>query len=312
MNNLPNGIFIIMYHYVRPIKESNIPNLKGLELSGFKRQIEYFAKNFDIITPNQALNYIQNYQNPDKPSVWLTFDDGYKDHYRYVYPTLKEYGLLGSFFPVANSLYCNNMLPVNAIHLILAKAKIISELPGKLDNLCQKNGITVKTIQTLRNKYFKNGRFDCPAANYVKRVLQKGLPNNLRQSVLSEMFFDVLGTEINTYADDFYLTPKEVQEMYQNQMQIGNHTFSHPWLNTLEINDQILEIEKSETILESIIGKQSKRVMCYPYGGYDNNTLKLMDTMNFNAALTTLNGRVDLAKLNEFELPRFDTNEFPQ
>ena len=35
-------IYIIMYHYVRPIKNSEYPNLKGLELKDFKNQINFF------------------------------------------------------------------------------------------------------------------------------------------------------------------------------------------------------------------------------------------------------------------------------
>ena len=37
---------IVMYHYVRPIKESKFPGIKGLELDGFKRQLDYFTDNF--------------------------------------------------------------------------------------------------------------------------------------------------------------------------------------------------------------------------------------------------------------------------
>ena len=37
-------INIIMYHYVREIKKSKYPNLKGLEFSDFKKQINYFRR----------------------------------------------------------------------------------------------------------------------------------------------------------------------------------------------------------------------------------------------------------------------------
>ena len=40
-----NECKIVMYHYVRPIKNSKYPNIKGLELHGFQRQIEFFKKN---------------------------------------------------------------------------------------------------------------------------------------------------------------------------------------------------------------------------------------------------------------------------
>lgn len=37
-------------------------------------------------------------------SVWLTFDDGYKDHIEYAIPLLEEFGFYGSFFPSAKPI----------------------------------------------------------------------------------------------------------------------------------------------------------------------------------------------------------------
>ena len=40
------NINIVMYHYVREIKSSNYPKIKGLEISGFRRQLDYLTNNF--------------------------------------------------------------------------------------------------------------------------------------------------------------------------------------------------------------------------------------------------------------------------
>lgn len=42
---------IIMYHYVRPIVGSKFPGIKGLELEGFKRQLDYLESHFEIVSP---------------------------------------------------------------------------------------------------------------------------------------------------------------------------------------------------------------------------------------------------------------------
>ena len=34
-----------MYHYVRSVANSSYPNIKGLEVDGFKRQLDYFQEN---------------------------------------------------------------------------------------------------------------------------------------------------------------------------------------------------------------------------------------------------------------------------
>ena len=43
-----------MYHYVRPIINSEYPGIKGLELDGFKRQLDYLENNYCFVTANQV------------------------------------------------------------------------------------------------------------------------------------------------------------------------------------------------------------------------------------------------------------------
>ena len=87
-----------MYHYVRPIKKSLYPLIKGLELDAFKMQLSYLEKNYKIITMESLIEFAKNDKSlPENPCL-LTFDDGYKDHYTYVFPELKKRGFQGSFF----------------------------------------------------------------------------------------------------------------------------------------------------------------------------------------------------------------------
>ena len=44
-----NKIYIVMYHYIRDLKKSDHPNLKALELTEFKKQINFFIKNFNVL-----------------------------------------------------------------------------------------------------------------------------------------------------------------------------------------------------------------------------------------------------------------------
>ena len=53
-------IDIIMYHYVRPIKNSAYPKIKGLELDSFKKQIEYLLKNKTIVDTAEVISCFKN------------------------------------------------------------------------------------------------------------------------------------------------------------------------------------------------------------------------------------------------------------
>jgi len=130
-NDMKN-LTIVMYHYVRPIKESSYPLIKGLELESFKKQLNYLEKNYKIISMEALIDFVKNdVRLPNNPCL-LTFDDGYKDHYLYVFPELKKRGLQGSFFPAAQTILEEKVLDTNKIHFILAKEPNINLL---IDNI---------------------------------------------------------------------------------------------------------------------------------------------------------------------------------
>jgi hypothetical protein len=57
-----NELTIIMYHYVRNIKNSPYENIKGLETDGFKRQLDYLNEYYNIINVENLIDYITHFQ----------------------------------------------------------------------------------------------------------------------------------------------------------------------------------------------------------------------------------------------------------
>lgn len=92
-----------MYHYVREIKKSKFPNLKGLEFKDFKRQINFFSNNFNILSNNDFVEILKSKKIPKKKSILLTFDDGYIDHWKFVFPYLKKKKNFRMFLPTYRS-----------------------------------------------------------------------------------------------------------------------------------------------------------------------------------------------------------------
>ena len=87
-----------MYHYVRPLRNSRFSKIKGLDLKNFKNQLEYLEKNYEVITHKDVIDALNDNKQLPKNSVWLTFDDGYKDHINFVLPLLEKFGYCGTFF----------------------------------------------------------------------------------------------------------------------------------------------------------------------------------------------------------------------
>ncbi len=140
-----NSINIIAYHYVREIKKSNFPNLKGVELNLFKKQVKFFKKNFLIISAEELIYYIESKKklNFKKPLLLLSFDDGYKDHYNYVLPILIKEKIKGCFYPPID-IFKNMMLNVNKLQFILSKTENKKKLLNEITNYLKKYGIYVK------------------------------------------------------------------------------------------------------------------------------------------------------------------------
>lgn len=91
---------VLLYHHVKP--ESVAIRLKQTALtvdSGiFEQQMAYLvSQGYKVITAKQLVDALSlNAKLPSKTIV-LTFDDGYKDDYDYVYPILQKYHIIGNF-----------------------------------------------------------------------------------------------------------------------------------------------------------------------------------------------------------------------
>ena len=118
-------VHIIKYHYVRDLKNSRYPEIKGLDTALFCEQLDFFERHFQFITCEQLLEAISgNIDDLPENSVLLTFDDGYQDHFSNVFPILLQRRIQGFFSMPGKILKEHKLLDVNRIHFILATTKI--------------------------------------------------------------------------------------------------------------------------------------------------------------------------------------------
>lgn len=129
-------LFVVMYHYTRDLKHSRYPEIKGLDVSLFREQIEFMKQQFNIVSMEQVIEAVERHADlPDK-ALLLTFDDGYVDNYTFAFPILEEFGIQGSFFIPGKTFATHQLLNVNKIHYILASAdekKLVEDVKKKMD-----------------------------------------------------------------------------------------------------------------------------------------------------------------------------------
>ena len=310
-------ILIAMYHYVRPIKKSNFTFIKGLEVEDFISQINYLQKNYEIIGMDILINFIKNKVPLPKKSCLLTFDDGYKDHYLYVYPELKKRGLLGSFFPVGSTILENKILDVNKIHFILAKGTklnfIIDDIKDLINgNIANLNNNNINNFEFYWKNFAVANSLDTKETIFVKRLLQHALPKTVRSKFCDFLFKKYVGLNEKEFSSNLYMSKSEINEMIKENMYFGCHTYNHPWLNTLSTELQTIEIQKGLDFLKNIGASTSDWVMNYPYGAYNNETINVIKKLGCCLALTTSSKQsISTINNNYFELPRTRTNNLP-
>ena len=296
-----------MYHYVRDIKNSKYPGIKGLEFSKFKKQLDYLEKNFNIISPKDFLKK----EFPEK-SCLLTFDDGLKDHINYVFPELKKRKLKGFFFPPAAPIVENNILDVHAIHYILATNNNYKDLVNLLDTICIDLGISEADLKKYKIKYLrKTDAYDPKEITYFKRMLQHVLPLEKRETILRFFFENKLNISVNDFSKNFYMNKEDLVKLTSEEMYLGSHGYRHYWLEKLNYKEQEKDINQSLEFLKEVGLDMKNWVMCYPFGSFNSDTIKILNEKKCVYGFTTKEGVADI-KMDNLTLPRVDTNELPQ
>ncbi|MDI5934159.1 polysaccharide deacetylase family protein [Halomonas kalidii] len=311
---MSSRITIVMYHYVRPLDATPYPDLKALDLKDFRGQLDYIERHYQVVSMQQVIAAIRGDQDtlPSRPLL-LTFDDGYLDHHEHVLPLLSERGFQGSFFPPACSVVDRRVLDVNKIHFVLATVpdtqEIVDFICAAIDDARERYGL--ESSQDYFARVSGDSRYDDPQTTFVKRVLQRELPEDYRKTLIDDLFRRYVTDDERSFADDLYMDEQQLRHLLETGMYIGSHGCQHYWLNRLSPEHRIAEVDGSLDFLGSLGVDRQEWVMCYPYGGYDDALLELLRKRGCVMGLTTDVALADLARHDPLTLPRFDTNDLP-
>lgn len=312
---------VVMYHYVRDLKNSRYPNIKGLQIELFREQVQFLKKHYNFVTVEQVLDAYHNNNAKELPEhpVLLTFDDAYRDHFDYVFPYLEHEHIQGAFYTPVKAVTENTVLDVNKIHFILASTseeklpQLINEL--KLQLAKYRADWQLKDFDYYFGKLAVANRFDSKEVIFVKRLLQVELDEKLRKIITDDLFQKVVGMDEEMFSRELYMSMDQIKCMVDNGMHFGSHGYDHYWLNSLPKEKQEFEIKKSIEFIREVGGDADNWTICYPYGAYDETTIELLKENGCKLGLTT---RVDLADLEDkqgdtiYKLPRIDTNDLPK
>ncbi|MDB5274132.1 MAG: hypothetical protein JWO58_2499 [Chitinophagaceae bacterium] len=84
------GTPVLLYHQVNP--------LINVTPALFEEHLQYIASRYETLTYTEAYDVVKQQGKLSSNSLLITFDDGYYDNYKIVFPLLKKYNLKATFF----------------------------------------------------------------------------------------------------------------------------------------------------------------------------------------------------------------------
>ena len=88
---------ILMYHSI-----SDDSQFQNVTVASFRKQMEYLASEYEILPLKEIPKILFGARNFQGKLAVITFDDGYKDNYDFVFPILREFRLPATIFVATN------------------------------------------------------------------------------------------------------------------------------------------------------------------------------------------------------------------
>jgi peptidoglycan/xylan/chitin deacetylase (PgdA/CDA1 family) len=279
---------ILIYH--RVMKERDWMRPAEPTVVEFAWQMQILQRHFNVLPLAQATQRLKRGELPRR-AVCVTFDDGYSDNATAALPVLQKYQIPATVFVAAgyldggrmwNDTIIESLRPYSASELDLSRLQLPVYRTGS---------------ETLRRQ---------TAYDIIGRC--KYLEASQRQEMAL-----AIASQVRSIADDkplpdnLMLTTSQLLTLHRQGVEIGGHTFSHPILTQLTLNQAREEILKGKAKLESITG-QPLRLFAYPNGrpdkDYNQEHVSLVKQAGFEAAVST-NWGVAAPRSDPFQLPRF-------
>ena len=293
-----------MYHYVRP-NDPEYPHFNSLDTEIFKKQLDYFQENYGFVSKDEYIQAVKTGKNIN--GTVLTFDDGFKDHYKYVMPELKKRGLWGLFYISTGIYEIKQLLGVHRIHYLKGKygaSKILEE------TLCliNENMLDHTKIDDFDKEIYTHSNYENDEKQ-LRRMYNYYIKYEYRDYLLSKLmckYFDE-----STLFNEVYVSKDEIKELHSNGNIIGSHTVSHKVLSRLTYDEQYDEINCSFNFLNNIV-TQNYKSFCYPYGyasSYNQDTLEILKKLKIDDACM-FDNKIQDNNIKHYQLSRIDCNQF--
>jgi peptidoglycan/xylan/chitin deacetylase (PgdA/CDA1 family) len=254
------------------------------ELSTILKSI---AETFTCTTLADAVTRWSRREDPARPLLALTFDDGQLDNATRAAPVLDSRGLKATFFVVSRAAETGEALWHDRLAFALSRAL-------ELDR-----SSTASLLSELS-----------PGARRAP-VLVPDLVESAKSSLSSAASREAWIGRLEQIGGgrwqprwDGMLRFADLRALHKAGHEIGSHTLTHPLLNQCTDSEVDLELRESKRQLEREIGS-SVTSFCYPNGNWSPTVMDAVRRAGYTCAVTTQPG-ANPHQANPFALRRCD------
>lgn len=254
-----NKKLVIMYHGVTSRNCFKI-NGRHLPAKEFEKHLLYYKKHFNIVSLAVITAMRQKNEIPEKPTIALTFDDGYSNNLLVALPILEKHKIPATFFLTTLPMEKQgHILHGDLIEIGCAYSR---ENIVKLGNTQFKKAGKYRWISDVGQNIYSSFQ--------NKRTSEKAMLINTWKEKYK------LNETIEKLDEQCYklMNEAEVKQLSLSPwVEIGSHTHSHHYLTLLNDEELKFELEHSKNILEKITGSKIESI-AFPDGVYDDRVIE--------------------------------------
>ncbi len=210
-------LFLPFYHSIGEVEY--LPHIRHLyqprNAKQFEKDLDFLLKHYQPIGLEALWHSVESRKLIEKPSFFLSFDDGLSEVYHIAAPILKRKGIPATIF--LNSAFVDN------------KALFYRYKMSLLMDFFKKNPARLQEI-------FKDSRA-IPDLSFISFELR--------------FLLDQFAKEVGLNFDDFlekrkpYLSSTQIQRLAKDGFTFGGHSVNHPMYNEISFKDQLTQTKKS-------------------------------------------------------------------
>ncbi len=298
---------VLMYHRVCHVKTD--PWQLAVSPNNFETQIKELKKNFNVLPLSDLVE--QFTIGKIKPnSVYITFDDAYRDNFLNAKPVLETYDCPATFFIPTHfigkqQLFWWDELEIIFLHTLKLPTYLTLTIDEKIYTFHLGGEQLIEEVRLKQQSWIWPNP---PPTNRCKIYLELWeLLKPLSYSKLFEiMDFVRKWADFNPshWPENYPMNNEELETLANNELfSLGIHTMTHPALACHSAEIQSSEIAGSKDYL-IIKGYPQINAIAYPYGNYNNETLSIVAQNSIPLGFTTL-GEVITRNSSPLRLGRY-------